>query len=134
MQGDKWLLPLWAGATLAPIHLANDAGGLDIHAVNAASAALDRQIGNAAYAATASQSSNLQGLRYAQTACKEASTAAQSGEMRGKASPPCSTPLPPVHGEVHHIPVFCGTAVARNTCNHLSLMLDLSKNKYSCLR
>jgi len=63
MQGDKWLLPLWAGATLAPIHLANDAGGLDIHAVNAASAALDRQIGNAAYAATASQSSNLQGVR-----------------------------------------------------------------------
>jgi len=54
--------------------------------------------------------------------------------MQGKASPPCSTPLPPVHGEVHHIPVFCGTAVARNTCNHLSLMLDLSKNKYSCLR
>ncbi len=93
------------------IHHCNAAGGLDIHSVNAASAA-----------------------SYAQTECKEASTAAQSGEMQGKASPPCSTPLPPVHGEVHHIPVFCGTAVARNTCNHLSLMLDLSKNKYSCLR
>jgi hypothetical protein len=51
-------------ATLAPIHLANDAGGLDIHSVNAASAA-----------------------SYAQTECKEASTAAQSGEMQGKASP-----------------------------------------------
>jgi hypothetical protein len=64
----------------------------------------------------------------------QGSTAAQSSEMQGKASPPCSTPLPPLHGEVHHIPVFCGTAVARNTCNHLSLMLDLSKNKYSCFK
>ena len=51
-------------ATLAPIHLANDAGGLEMRAVNAADAST-----------------------YGQTARKEASTAAQSGEMQGKASP-----------------------------------------------
>ena len=79
-------LPGATGRWLAPIHLTNDASGLAIHSVNAASAAHLSQIGNDAGASTASQSSNLQGLRYAQAECKEASTAAQSGEMQGKAS------------------------------------------------
>ena len=70
-----------AGAVLA--RSANAAGGLDIHSVNAASAAHLSQIGNDAGASTASQSSNLQGLRYAQTECKEAATAAQSGRTKG---------------------------------------------------
>ena len=70
-------------ATLAPIHLANDAGGLDIHSVNAASAA-----------------------SYAQTECKEASTAAQSGEMQGKASPPYSALPPPLRERVPWFPFF----------------------------
>ena len=46
--------------TLVLARSANDAGGLDIHSVNAASAA-----------------------SYAQTECKEAATAAQSAEMQG---------------------------------------------------
>ncbi len=35
---------------------------------------------------------------YAQAECKEASTATQSGEMKGKVSPPFSTPLLPLRG------------------------------------
>ncbi len=57
-------IAILTGRGPAPIHLANDAGGLDIHSVNAASAA-----------------------SYAQTEWKEASTAAQSGEMQGEAPP-----------------------------------------------
>ena len=71
------------GGASFEIHHCNAAGGLDIHAVNAARAALERQIGNAAYAAPASQSSNLQGLRYAQTECKEAAPASQSAVVNG---------------------------------------------------
>ena len=74
-----------AGAVLA--RSANAAGGLDIHSVNAASAAHLSQIGNDAGASTASQSSNLQGLRYAQAECKEASSAAHSAVLKRLLSP-----------------------------------------------
>ena len=55
---------------LGTTHLANDAGGLDIRADNDASAS------------TATQSSNLQGLRYAQSARKESSSATRSGKSK----------------------------------------------------
>jgi two-component system, OmpR family, sensor histidine kinase BaeS len=67
---------------LAPTHLANDAGGLKMRPVNNADASLDRQLGNAADEATATQSSNLQGVRYAQTGRKEASSAAYTGKSK----------------------------------------------------
>ena len=55
---------------LGTTRLANDAGGLDIRADNDASAS------------TATQSSNLQGLRYAQSARKESSSATRSGKSK----------------------------------------------------
>jgi len=65
---------------MASTHLANDASVLEMHPVNDAGASLDTPIGNDASASTATQSSNLQGLRYAQTGRKETSTAAHSGK------------------------------------------------------
>ncbi len=53
-------IAILTGRGPAPIHLANDAGGLDIHSVNAASAA-----------------------SYAQTECKEAAPASQSAVVNG---------------------------------------------------
>ncbi len=73
-----WGVVGWAQshrAALAPIHLANDAGGLEMRAVNAADAST-----------------------YGQTARKEASTAAQSGEMQGKAPHTASQQHPPLRG------------------------------------
>ncbi len=72
---------------LAPTRLANDAYGLEMRPVNDAGASLDRQIGNDASASTATQSSNLQGLRYAQTGRKETSSAARSGKSKGEGMP-----------------------------------------------
>jgi signal transduction histidine kinase len=72
---------------LTSTRLANDAGGLDIRADNDASASLDRQIGNDASTSTATQSSNLQGLRYAQSARKESSSATRSGKSKGEGTP-----------------------------------------------
>jgi len=68
--GDRWHLSVLP--TLVLVRSANDAGGLDIHSVNAASAA-----------------------SYAQTEWKEASTAAQSGRTKGTALflPVLPTPL-----------------------------------------
>jgi hypothetical protein len=72
---------------MASTHLANDASVLEMHLVNDAGASLERQIGNDASASTATQSSNLQGLRYAQTGRKETSSAAHSGKKKGEGSP-----------------------------------------------
>jgi two-component system sensor histidine kinase BaeS len=60
---------------LGTTRLANDAGGLDIRTDNDASAS------------TATQSSNLQGLRYAQSARKESSSATRSGKSKGEGMP-----------------------------------------------
>ena len=72
---------------MASTHLANDASVLEMHPVNDAGASLERPIGNDASASTATQSSNLQGLRYAQSARKESSSATRSGKSKGEGTP-----------------------------------------------